>query len=168
MFLQEYSQDSIVIFGGDTYTNTTTNYPFSIWELTVSDGDGTWTQLHNPTDPIWEELTWPRSPVSSSPGWSIGGFALDLENGTQIPLLSMSIVNTTLNTFTQVQNIGQFTQNGGINQGEAQFVPMFGTGEGLVVVLGGQSIGNSTVGSTFNSMNNIMLFDPKTQQCKSS
>lgn len=61
-----------------------------------------WSELYSPTDPIWQSITWPRSPASAysqtSGGWSIGGFVggySETALGDDTADLSITVVNTT-------------------------------------------------------------------------
>lgn len=71
----------------------------------------------------------------------------------------MTVVDTNTNTFTSTPSIGPLSDSGGISYGRAFYVPVFGSGQGIVVAIGGR-----VENSAMRDMAVITLFDPATQE----
>lgn len=158
LFWQE-STKSILRFGGDSYK--TDEKKESVFGLAVADtanGGGSWSLLHSSTDVMWQHVTWPINPsFASSPtvGFVLGGYAQVGSSTTNSALLGLTLVNTTDDTYTTSYDVGPFSADGGVYMGAAQFVPSFGTGQGVVIFLGGRVFG----GNTLYPMSQLTIYD---------
>ena len=138
LFWQD-STKSIVVYGGDDYSGKSSfDEPYTIWSFTPSspsNGDGKW----SPTTGRLNDIIWPHNPSSvdtPNGGIVVGGYSV--LSGIALPLLNMTIVGKS-NSYTGSPDIGPFVK-GGVHYGSAHFVPSFGTGEGMIIYIGGATV----------------------------
>lgn len=125
------------MYSGDDYSGKSTraSTPYTIWGLKLNspvDGNGVW----SPTTGTLGDVMWPHNPSSvdtPSGGFVTGGHTYK----PGIALLNMTVIGES-NTYTGIQNIGPFAPYG-LRHGSALFVPSFGTGQGIIVYIGGSS-----------------------------
>jgi len=136
---RQNSTNSVVVYSGDDYSgNSSFEKPYTIWRFTPStpaDGDGIW----GPTIGRLDNIVWPHHPTiadTPSGGFVVGGYSYTPK--TSNVLRNMTIVGKR-NTYTGSPNIGPFSAKG-LKKGSAHFVPNFGTGEGMIIYIGGANM----------------------------
>ncbi|CZT45257.1 uncharacterized protein RSE6_05552 [Rhynchosporium secalis] len=162
LFWQE-STRSIIVFGGDT-SNAGSKKAVCGLKVRETLGGESWYSVYGTNNPLWKTITWPRHPsfaYGPTESYALGGFTTTADSNVGSMLMSMTVMNKTTNLFEGQSDVGEFSQTGGVNQGEGHFIPSFG---GLVVFIGGVAYSNGAIGSSLRSMSKIDIYNPSTQK----
>ena len=154
------SAKSLLLFGGDDYADQTPyEDPRSLWSFTPDNGDGSWaiTTLQS------KDFRWTRRPAGAntlSGGVVVGGFNSNF--APQTIFSNMTIIGNT-GSITRNLDIGPF-EMGGAAYVKAQFIPNFGTGQGIIVYIGGLSQPGGADTKSLYPMSSIQMYDIGSKQ----
>ncbi|CZT06570.1 uncharacterized protein RCO7_04319 [Rhynchosporium graminicola] len=174
-YLEHYSKqfgiivgDSLYIEGGEYYITGAASYADILYlcglKVRETLGGESWYSVYGTNNPLWKTITWPRHPsfaYGPTESYALGGFTTTADSNVGSMLMSMTVMNKTTNLFEEQSDVGEFSQTGGVNQGEGHFIPSFG---GLVVFIGGVAYSNGAIGSSLRSMSKIDIYNPSTQK----
>ncbi|KAI9871906.1 MAG: hypothetical protein M1830_002315 [Pleopsidium flavum] len=169
--------NSIVQFGGekvDVHLIPSPDPPLSVWSMTPrGNGNGTWNEIINSSDPLWNNLTRPNGGLHSQnsdlQSYYLGGFVSNwtspafenTSNAAPIPISGLVSYDPAKKSWKNTSSAGYSEYGNGI-RGAMQATNIFGGSEGILVMMGGDIGGRSShyvQGTALRGMDNITIYD---------